>query len=82
MLSDLALIYQNFYEPLPGMQYSGTFCMLGTEKCLMLCVCTATYSQFKARLHQLFPVVVDTKNLCFAVQRVRHKAAFSHKNLS
>lgn len=56
--------------------------MLGTEKCLILCVCTATYSQFKARLHQLFPVVVDTKNLCFAVQKVRHKVAFFYKNLS
>lgn len=41
------------------------------DVCVYVYVCVATYSQFKARLHQLFPVVVDTKNLCFAVQRVR-----------
>jgi hypothetical protein len=28
-----------------------------------------TYHRFKAQLHHLFPIVVDTKHLCFAVQR-------------
>jgi poly(A)-specific ribonuclease len=28
-----------------------------------------TYEGFKAQIHQIFPVIIDTKHLCFAVQK-------------
>ena len=29
-----------------------------------------SYSEFKKTLHQLFPIIIDTKHLCYAFQKV------------
>ena len=31
---------------------------------------TDTYSGFKAQIHKVFPVIIDTKHLCYTVQKV------------
>ena len=63
MLCDLALIYQSFCQPLPG-SYTPR------EPPIPVFSIAETYEEFKAEIHQIFPVIIDTKHLCFAVQKV------------
>ena len=43
---------------------------------------TDHYTEFKQEIHKLFPVVIDTKNLCFALQKVGSIVPLDIKSVS
>ena len=50
---------------------------------MCVCVCPDSYCKFKAQLHQIFPMIIDTKHLCFALQKAskKHSHIQSHNLL-
>ena len=74
MLNDLILVYEKFYEPLPGVHVCVCVCVGGGGGAGVAAVSiyfhVDSYSEFKKTLHQLFPIIIDTKHLCYAFQKV------------
>ncbi len=69
-------MYEKFHGPLPGNTTSHPLTSRPlTSHSLLTLIGVFTlvehYDDFKQELHSLFPVVIDTKNLCFALRKVQ-----------
>lgn len=64
MLVDLCLVYENFHKSLPGKWFVHVL-----PNTTLLCT-VGSYEEFKHNMHQLFPTIIDTKQMSFQLKKV------------